>query len=311
MPSPPIDLVIEILSFGVFLPLVVAGAVLYAAARLLKRGGPIGAVLAVVAGFLVGNHFRPAAEYRIDSDRPLAVGELASEVYHAVGGGAELSDEPVPHPPARYWLPWAALLASIAGVVARAPRVPLVGGWLMPGLVAVLVARLMVPPSLRLELPWLWPAFAAVVLAGWGLLDGFAEDSSGWVPFGIGMVFAAGGVVLIHAQSARLTDLAIVLSGSWFGLALAAWWTGADVRSAVPVAAVSLPALMLVGQQSTYSDVPLASFALVALAPLGLVPLLLPALRRRRGAFVGLGLLLLTSMIAVILAVRAESLSFD
>ena len=146
MPSPPIDLMIEILSFGVLLPFVVAGAVLFAATRITKRGGPLGAVLAVVAGFLVGNHFRPAAEYRFDAEHPLAIGELTAEIRHAVGDGAELSDEPIPHPPARYWLPWAALLASIVGVVARAPRVPLVVGWLMRGLVAVLAARLLVPP---------------------------------------------------------------------------------------------------------------------------------------------------------------------
>ncbi len=306
MPSlPPIDLVIETLSLGLLLPFVVAGAGLFTATRILKRGGPIGAVLAVVAGFAVANHFRPALEYRLDSERP-----LAEEIRHAVGGGVDLSEEPAPHPPARYWFPWAALVASTVGVVARVPRVPLVVGWTMRGLVAVLVARIIVPPSLRAESAWLWPAFAAVVSAGWALLDWFGEDSPGWMAFGLGMVFAAGGVVLIHAQSARLTDLALFMAGSWFGVALAAWWTGADVRSAAPIAAVSLPALMLVGQQSTFSDVPLLSFALVALAPLGLAPLLLPALRRCRGV-VGLVLLLLASGVAVVLAVCAEPLSFD
>ena len=142
------------------------------------------------------------------------------------------------------------------------------------------------------------------------MLDTFAEDSPGWMAFGLGIVCAAGGVVLIHAHSAMLMDLALFMAGSWFGVALAAWWTGADVRSAAPIAAVSLPALMLVGQQSTFSDVPLLSFALVALAPLGLAPLLLPALRRRRGV-VGLVLLLLASGVAVVLADCAESLSFD
>jgi hypothetical protein len=263
----------EVLAYALLLPLLAAGAVLAAASRMGKGGRAVGAVAAVVAGFLVGNHFREAAEYRIDSE----------------------------HPPARYWLPWAALLAAGVGPVARSSR-------LTRALVAVLVARLLVPP----DLPWLWAAFAAAVLAEWELLDAFGEGSGSWLPLGLGLVFLAAGAVLIHAHSARLTDLATIVAGSTFGLAVAAWWTGADVRSALPIAAVSLPGLMLVGQQSTYSEVPTASFALAGLAPLALA-LLLVLPQRLRGArtFAGLGLLLAAVGVAVFLAACAEPLSFE
>lgn len=125
-------------------------------------------------------------------------------------------------------------------------------------------------------------------------------------------MFLAAGAVLLHAHSARLTDLATIVAGSYFGVALAAWWTGAGVRGAAPIAAVSLPGLMLVGQQSTYSEVPVAGFALVALAPLALAPLLLvPSRLRRARTLAGLGLLLATVAAAVFLAAWSEPLSFE
>jgi hypothetical protein len=268
--------VAEVIAYGLLLPLLAAGVVMVAASRMGKGGRAVGAAVAVVAGFLVGNHFQQAVEYRIEWERP-----------HAWD-----------------WLPWAALLAAGVGPMAR--PLPVVGR-LVRALVAVLVAHLLVP-----DLPWLGAALAAAILAEWELLDRFGEEAGGWLPLGLGVVFLAAGAVLIHAHSARLTDLSVIVAGSYFGVALAARWTGADVRSAVPIAAVSLPGLLLVGQQSTYSEVPVASFALAALAPLVLaLPLFVPRRLRRPRTFLGLGLLLAAVGAAVFLAAWAEPLSFD
>lgn len=300
-------MILDAIAFGLLLPLLAAGVILLAACRMGKGGRAVAATAAIVIGFAVGNHFRPAAEYRFDADRPLALGEFASEVVHAVSG----VPEETPHPPARYWLPWAVLFAVVIGSIARAPKVPSVVGHLLRVVVVVFVARLLVQPSLRVEVPWLWAAFAAIVLAEWELLEALVGDG-GWLPWGLGFVFLAAGAVLLHAHTARLTDLATFLGGSCFGVALAARWTGADLRGVSPVAAVSLPGLMLIGQRSTYSEVPTASFALVALAPLVLTPLLLlPGRHRRWRVFAGLGLLLVTAGAAVFLAWCAEPLSFD
>ena len=311
-PLPPIGMIREILLQGVIPPIVAAGSVLFVTSRLGKRLVPIGAMLAVVVGFVVGNHFRSATEYRIDSERPLALGEWGAEVYHAVLGTPEASEDAPRHPPAHYWLVWSALIAGVVGAIAGIPGVPVAIGWLARVIVCAFVARLLVPASLRAELPWLWPTFAAVVLAEWALLDKLGEEPRGWLPLGIGLVFSAGAAVLIHAHEARLTDLATILAGCWFGVAIAVWM-GANARSAAPIAAVALPGLMLVGQQSTFSEVPLTSFVAMALAPLALVPLLLPALRRRKKtlALVGLGLLLIVVGTAIVLAARAESLDFE
>lgn len=126
------------------------------------------------------------------------------------------------------------------------------------------------------------------------------------------MVFLAAGAVLLHAHTARMTDLATFVAGGCLGVAVAARWAGADLRGIAPVAAVALPGLLLDGQQSTYSEVPWYSFALVALAPLAPAPLvLLPERYRRWRAFAGLGLLFVTAGAAVFLAWWAEPLSFD
>ena len=299
-------MIFEAVAFGLLLPLLAAGVVLVAVARLGKGGRAVAATVALVAGFAVGNHFRPAAEYRIDADRPLALGDFTSEILHAVSG---VPDEK-PHPPARYWLPWAALFAGAIGLIARVPKLPSVVGHLLRALTAVLVARLLVGPGLRAEVPWLWATFAAVVLAEWELLDALGKD--GWLPWGLGLVFLSAGAVLLHAHTARMTDLATFVAGGCLGVAFVARWAGADLRGIAPVAAVALPGLLLDGQQSTYSEVPWYSFALVALAPLALAPLVLvPERYRRWQAFAGLGLLLAAAGVAVLLAWWAEPLSFD
>ena len=73
-----------------------------------------------------------------------------------------------------------------------------------------------------------------------------------------------------------------------------------------------LPGLMLVGHQDTFSEVPIASFATIALAPLTLAPLLLPNVRRSHwGLPLSVGLLLAMLALGIGLAMRAESLSFE
>ena len=300
-------MIFEAVAFGLLLPLLAAGIVLVAVGRLGKGGRAVATTVALVVGFAVGNHFRPAAEYRIDADRPLAFGELTAEAIYAVSG----THDKTPHPPARYWLPWAALFAGAVGAIAHIPKLPSLVRHLLRALTAIIVASLLVPLSLRAEAPWLWVGFAAVVLAEWELLDALGKVD-GWLPWGLGLVFLSAGAVLLHAHTARMTDLATFVAGGCLGVAVAARWSGADLRGVAPIAAVALPGLLLDGQQSTFSEVPWYSFALVALAPLVLIPLVfVPERYRRWRLFAGLGLLLLTAGMAVFLAWWAEPLSFD
>ena len=123
----------------------------------------------------------------------------------------------------------------------------------------------------------------------------------------------AAAIVLIYAHSARLADIATLLAASLAGLGLVAAVTKLDAAEAYIPVALFLPALMLAGATSTYSEVPPTSFVLVAFAPCALWLLELPLCRRlsavtRTAAAVAA--LLLPLAIAVILAVRAESLDF-
>jgi hypothetical protein len=142
--------------------------------------------------------------------------------------------------------------------------------------------------------------------------------------------------VLIYAHSARFCDLAVLLTSTVMGLGAAAMSLrslrpGADTvrpaggmeipsQSSVAVGeaialgpSVFLPALMLGGAANTYSEVPLASFILAALAPVGLgLGRLMPASMRvgRRGMLVAAMLFLAPCVVALALALRAESLDF-
>jgi hypothetical protein len=77
--------------------------------------------------------------------------------------------------------------------------------------------------------------------------------------------------------------------------------------------AVFFPALMLNGAESTFSEVPVASFILVAVAPCALWCVSLPPMRSQPGRALTVATtiaILIPCTVAVALAMRAESLDF-
>src|SRR5206468_2372711 len=119
---------------------------------------------------------------------------------------------------------------------------------------------------------WLAPAFAAVMLAQWLLLERLASElPDGSVPFCLAVVFAAAGIVLIYDHSLRFMNIAMVLASALAGLAVLAWWSKADIGGAIPGVAVMLPGLLLVGQQTTSNRLLWYVYALPVVAPLLLV----------------------------------------
>jgi hypothetical protein len=312
-PLPPFELVLEI-GFQAFLvPFAVAAAVAILAARCPRCGGQaVRGALALVAAFLAGNYFRQAVEFGFGPDRPFAPAEFLRMAWRALvtTGAPE-----VPLLPARYWLAWATLLGIVAELSVSHRCVKPVAAWVVRALATGVASRLLVPPDLREELPWLWPALFASILGSWWLIENVNRDSrAGWLAPGLAGLSLAAATVLIHAHSARLTDAATILAGGWSGVAVAAYWRRTHPGCTAPVAAIGLPALMLVGQQSTFSEVPTASFVLVALAPLALLPLVFVKAERRQGwrfAIAGWLLLLVPAGLAVLLAMRAETLSFE
>jgi hypothetical protein len=185
--------------------------------------------------------------------------------------GLWLSDamELVPGNPTWNRLPWAALAALWVGHIARLPELQPAAGWLLRAAAAIVIAWVGIPSSMRAEFDWLAPVVAAVIFAHWAILERLAADPpDGSIPLCLALVFLTAGAVLIHAGSARLMDVAVVLASALTGLALVAWWRRADAGGAVPAVAVALPLLMLMGQRETFSEIPWYGFALPALAPL-------------------------------------------
>jgi len=213
----------------------------------------------------------------------------------ALGGGffvgyALLRFAPLRPEQAWHWLPYAALLACAAGMAESLAKLPSATTWALRTAVAFVLGWLLIPswPSIAPERAWWILALAAGVLLLWGVFSAVIER----MPvlrqsFLLALMCVAAGVVLVQTGSAKFAQLAGVM-----GAAMGAFWFveciqrvrgggerppnairsfGASaLRGAAPGIAVLLPGLTLNGYFSSYSEAPLASYLLVALAPAAL-----------------------------------------
>jgi hypothetical protein len=167
------------------------------------------------------------------------------------------------------WLPWGALAALWIGRIARMPEMQPMAGWFLRAATAITIAWVVIPSETRKEADWLAPAFAALMIALWAILERVAAElEDGSVPACLAVAFFTTGLVLIHANTKLLMDAAIVIGSALAGLAPIAWWRRADVSGAIPAVAVMLPGLLLMGHQNVFTEIPWYGFALPALAPL-------------------------------------------
>jgi hypothetical protein len=244
-----------------------------------------------------------------------------------------------------HWLPRAGLLLVAVGLLSRwiglvaarylpdrlwwganllvwAPRIAVVvvaAGWLASG-------------KANEGKDWLWYALAGAMLLGWVALDGVARSGpepetdydpradrepdvscSAEVAVYLWLILLAGGAVLLYAHSGRFMEIAVVLGSAMFGVAVAAWSVRADASAAVPAAVAVLPGLMLNSLiQLDNHLVPKESFWLVALAPVTLLPFLIPVLGRSTAWYVRvlrLILVLAPLVAAVYLAAKYEAIA--
>jgi hypothetical protein len=307
----------EVLDAGAKLlgPALAASLVIALALGRLGRGRllPVAAGLAVAAGVLAGNASRDVFPWRVDHERPLTFADWRSALE------ASLEARPVPEgeespvvPPTYYWLPW---LAALAVVVELACAVGPGSGpaWAARAVVSLLAGRLLTLPVARGELPWASWGLGMVILLNWGVTAALARRwKDGVVAAVQAACLTAAAVVVLHAHSARLADAALLFGMALLGPAAAAFlWTG-DVSAAAAAGSVALPGLLFMGQQETFSEVPVWGFALAGLAPLTLALALVPALARQEGwrRWALAALPLIPAAAAVALAARAESLPF-
>lgn len=253
------------------LPALGMAAAVMAAVVLLcgTKQAPLAAALGLTAGAALGLCLRDAVRLT-GSDIPWS--ELPSALL-----GLCLREAPALVSGDSSWnyLPWTALAALWVGRMLRLLDVQPIVDWSLRAALALVIAWVVIPLNTRRELDWLAPAFAALVLALWALLERLATElPDGSVPFCLALVFCNVGMVLIYAHSNRLMEVALVLGCALAGIAAVAWWRQADTSGAMPAAAVMLPGLLLVGQQSTFNEMPWYTFALPAVAPLLLAEVL-------------------------------------
>lgn len=305
-PLPPAALVLDAIRQTVLPAAGGAALVLCALLALGRWAAALGSAAAVVAGFAWANYTFDAPSWdntgRVFPWKPdgptwqylpraalvlVAVGLLSRWV--GLIAGRYL-------PERRRWganlLVWAPRLAGVA----------VVSGWL-------------VPLPWAADMPWLWPALAAAMLLTWAALDGVARSGAGAeVSAYQCAAFLAAGAVLIHAHSARFMDAANILGFALLGVAVAAGAAKTDASGAAPATAAFLPGLMLNGRYQTESAVPPACFWLVGLAPLALLPFLVPRVARQNRWLLAGGraaLVLAPLVVAVVLAMRHETLVFE
>jgi hypothetical protein len=163
----------------------------------------------------------------------------------------------------------------------------------------------------------------AAVLLVWAAADGFARGGYDVeVSACLGACLFAGSGVLLCAHNAKPMKLAVLCGSAMFGVAVVSALArsgagGATARAtgAIPAAAALLPGLVL-GSRPSLADhkVPDISFWLAALAPLALVPLLLPRVGRQNrwlALALGAALVLIPLAAAVALALRDETLPWE
>jgi len=296
---PPAELVFDALK-QVVIP--AAGAAALALALFLTLGRwarALGSGVAVLAGIAFANWHRkfPLLKWTPDDDPETWLFPAASLLV-AVGLLSRWGGLIVRHFTQKSGWWWT---ANAAVWLPRVAAVLLVSGWGIPPPVAV------VEPNLR----WL---IAAGVLLAWVVVDGVARAGcSNEVVALLSLTAVCAGGVMVFAHSGKYLDIGTTLGMALFGVTAVGVAAKADTGGAVPAALGFLPGFVVGGRFATSSEVPAESFWLVCVAPLALLPFLVPALARRHGPFVRLVRLLLVLAplaAALVLAQRHDPLSF-
>lgn len=203
------------------------------------------------------------------------------------------------------WLPALAVAAGVIG--AATPRGPAraIGTALLAGLAAGVLVPMWesladARNSIRIVVGIV--VFASAMMDHAGALDGSRIPA---LAFALAAGIAA--MVLERGGTASFAQMAGALAASWAGLAVSGHRPGV-VSGALPVFAVLHVGLLATGQFNNYSNVPLASYALAAVAPLGMA---IPLPKIRRKALIQFGFVALLSIAAGVVAVRAEPIDWS
>ena len=316
---PPVSEVIDALLYAV----VPAFGVTALAAGLIpiifgRRAGFIAAAIAFVIGVAAANFFRGCFVLRFEADSPTSVSDLIRGLWSVTTGQLVLISgtvsEPI-YPPrsGRYWIPWAALIATSAGLITRLSTIPTGIAYLVRIVVTAIVTKVIIPADLAVASPWLPWMVAMSILIYWIVTERRTAIPNEVPSAAAGLASLGAAAVLLHAHSARLTDCATLIAFASFGVALVACWKRIDAAGIAPAMAVSLPGILVSGYHETFSAVPAIAFVLPVAALLATTLLLFVPQRfiqTWRVWAIAIFLSGLPTAIAVIIASRAETLDF-
>ena len=174
-----------------------------------------------------------------------------------------------------HWLPVALIAAAVVGPVSCADGVGWMERLLLYLLVALVSAWFLVPtwddlaPS-RIVHFAVWAPCVAVTAALLELLAKRSKDRILLTVLWATIVTTA--VLLALSGSLRFAQIALAGAGSLFGIVITSWWRreAANMTGAGLQFSMLIVGSLLIGRVNSFSEVPLASYLLVPLAPISL-----------------------------------------
>lgn len=213
-----------------------------------------------------------------------------------------------------HWLPAACAAAALVGTIAELPRIRPVVAWVLTIALAAGCGWLLVPARAGLEPsgPAQMVTFALYVIVLSRPLERIGQRLDGpLLPALEWFALSGGAVVLALCGSLRFAQIGIAAAAVFFALLLISLFRRriGFMRGTAPLYAVAATGCMLVGRANSFSNVPLASYLLIPLAPLPLCFVSSATdesgtVWRRKALLVGIALAIVG--LAVGLAVAAE-----
>jgi hypothetical protein len=176
--------------------------------------------------------------------------------------------------------------------------------------VCIIISIWITPWDLLSSKPWTGFLMAAVIMCNTISLRHVGRTPLGYaVPLMIAVIWGGSAIaVSVLSHSARFADLAMLLSCALGAVGIVNFIARQRATSFYAGPSTFIPGLMLACALNTYSDIPMASYILIALAPACLVVMRIPKLHAGTGfrLFVMIIALMIPCATAVGLAVQAE-----
>lgn len=182
--------------------------------------------------------------------------------------------------------------------------------WVRRLAIAGLAAWVLVPIAHRNEY-WPLAAFAGLITLASAGSEAVARQRPGAVAVALAIACMGASLVVLHAHSARFSEALSFPGAALVGIALASVILKVDSSGAVPGTVFLLAAILLISQDTTFSEIPWYAFLLAGCTPLTIGLMAIPPMSRMTGVKMHLAFWILAlgpTIAAITLAVRAESL---